>query len=136
MLQTVSHQQRDLISTHQIRKEQYGKLEVELAQLRDQLAALQLKFNQVNNEVLTHKSVLAANETQLVLNREVIVGLGLRCLKKDVVLHIFSYLIGDSSRYKQNRAVYNEVIQLMLVSKYWLKLIIHDILKVNKGNNV
>ena len=59
-----------------------------------------------------------------------------RSLRKSVILNIFSYIIGDTADYKRNRLVYYDVIQLMLVSKYWLKLVIYDVLKVNNKNKL
>ena len=96
MLQTIGQQQRDLVSTTVIRTQQCQRFEYQLSELQKQISALQAQYDAIKNEYNTAGAILTANHSQILLNKELIIGLGFRYLFIELyteIIYIYACLL-------------------------------------------
>lgn len=106
------------------------KVEKELEELQAQLTHYRNAHIHYRQDYDEHRRLWEVNDSK-------ILGLCVRCLDRSLLATVFRFLVGDSGRHtmalavRRNQRDHDAVLNLMLVCRYWLKIMLCDVLHVS-----
>jgi hypothetical protein len=139
ILQSISSDNTNLFSACVKAENKYLESERKILQIEAQIEKLQAELIHYRNvhvhyrrDYNEHRSVWEQNDSK-------ILGLCLRSLARPQLAHIFQFLVGDSgsglravvATATRRREEREAALNLMLVCRYWLKIVLCDVLRVS-----